>query len=126
MRISLNSDAPLGAFHAAAEYSKSIGLLTDDGTNWEASFVREGIAIGLRDLKRGKPFTWFTPEFLKHDNHMVVAPVCIWHRDGVKITQHFREDSAYGVERGWAGLDRIWILTDEYDRLGYRLGVWPD
>jgi hypothetical protein len=44
-----------------------------------------------------------------------VDPHCTWQRDGRKITQ-VRND----------GRLRIWMLTDEYEYRGYRLGVWPD
>jgi hypothetical protein len=57
---------------------------------------------------------WFSQEFLS--NRYLDAPYCTWQRDGRKIVQVIRD----------TGRVRIWLLTDEYDCDGNRLGIWPD
>jgi hypothetical protein len=57
---------------------------------------------------------WFSPQFLHIGHHE--APACTWHRDSRKVTRTWREN----------GRVHVWMLTDEYDEYGYRLGVWPD
>lgn len=60
---------------------------------------------------------WFTSVFLMTNPVKITTPTWIWTRDDDKITQNHRTDP---------GKYRVWILTDEYDHRGYRLGVWPD
>lgn len=71
------------------------------------------VSVGYED-NRGEHMVWFLRWFL--DMCYCDAPQVIWQRDGRKIIQ----------TRKSTGAQRIWMLTDERDRHGSRLGVWPD
>lgn len=70
-------------------------------------------SVGYED-DRGPHMVWFSRWFL--DLCHFDAPQVIWQRDERKITQTRKE----------TGEQRIWMLTDDRDRHGFRLGVWPD
>lgn len=72
------------------------------------------ISIGVRHGEE-KHRTWFSPEFLEIG--IVHAPICTWKVEGIKVTMTDPD----GIRP-----TRIWMLTDEYDHQGHRLGVWPD
>jgi hypothetical protein len=66
---------------------------------------------------------FFAPWFLSQC--YFEAPAVIWQRDGNKVTKTYKPD--YKRPSGLPNVpQRIWILTDTYDKKGYRLGVWPD
>lgn len=61
---------------------------------------------------------WFAPWFIMFtgEGFKVETPAVHYVRDGVKVTRtNVRKDTQH-----------IYVLTDEYDELGCRLGVWPD
>lgn len=57
---------------------------------------------------------WCSPYFL--DKGYIDAPICVWRREGLKITQTMKDGRP----------QRIWVLTDCVQLSGYRLAVWPD
>lgn len=74
------------------------------------------------------PRIWFNEWFCRLDHitsMTIVAPACIWHREGNKITKTYRDD--YGRPSGKPNpAPQIWVLTGEVDCWGFHLGVWPD
>lgn len=70
-------------------------------------------SVGYLD-PRGEHMVWFSRWFL--DTRYYDAPAVIWQRDERKITQTSKS----------TGEQHIWVLTDERDHHGSRLGVWPD
>ena len=68
---------------------------------------------------------WFAPWFLVFNPYRFGTQACIWERNGNVITKTYRPE--YNRPSGKPNAPRrVWELTDEYDKDGYRLGVWPD
>lgn len=72
------------------------------------------------------PKMWFAKWFSGAiGNVQVIAPACIWIKDGNKITQEYKAE--YVRPSGEPNPPmRIWILTGKLDDEGFQLGVWPD
>lgn len=72
---------------------------------------------------------WFSPWFLsnclaEYDaqsddpkyKSWIDLPKVTWEREGLKVIKTHKD----------TGKVTIWMLTDQYDSQGHRLGVWPD
>lgn len=70
-----------------------------------------------------KHMVWFSRWFL--DQRYFDAPAVVWQRDGNIVTRTYKPE--YERPSGLPNVPpMIWVLTDQYDQHGRRLGVWPD